>query len=425
MNINEEFQLLLSEEVHNKPFKAVFLTGGPGSGKDYLLNNVLNTHGLVEIPSEKAHEYVTNPKSLHPNIEKNSINKRVKNVKELRQLLALHGRNGLIVNGTGDNHRHTNTIKNGLEKIGYDTSMIHVHADDEVSKGRNIERAKKGGRTIPEKDRKEKWDKVQTARLQHAKMFGDNYHEFDNSPDLRNAPPELVKTKKDELAIIHDNISKFVNKSDPNKDKELDSQYFGDKQENKDTPKVITPKKKLSEMFIKESVSVTITGDTVDEVNDLFEKLGKKEKEKEDKDTFSDKPDYLTLGKKTEPIGNKNEDIIITNDDMKNMFKEDYTEQKPIKKFSDLRKNIKESIDRGIEPGLSMAASGENLGRDSGEVIGKDGKVKKKITELTGDETGASIGAEKDDESKKNGIDLTTFNSNGYARKYFKTKVVK
>ncbi len=54
MGVNEdidfEFEELLVEGVQDKSiFKAVFLAGGPGSGKDYVLSNTLDGHGLVEI----------------------------------------------------------------------------------------------------------------------------------------------------------------------------------------------------------------------------------------------------------------------------------------------------------------------------------------------------------------------------------------
>ena len=48
-NINDEFTEILNEGVHDKSiFKAVFLAGGPGSGKDYVLDNTLSGHGLTE-----------------------------------------------------------------------------------------------------------------------------------------------------------------------------------------------------------------------------------------------------------------------------------------------------------------------------------------------------------------------------------------
>lgn len=66
----------------------------------------------------------------------------------------------------------------------------------------------------------------------------------------------------------------------------------------------------------------------------------------------------------------------------------------------------------GIEPGMSMAAGGESIGRDMGE------KIKKRkidVTEMQGDETTASIGDQKEDELKKKGINLTSFRKRNYA----------
>ena len=135
---------------------------------------------------------------------------RAKNITELRQRLALFGRNGLIINGTGDDPEKIKRIKDRLEEIGYDTSMVMVNTADEVSQARNIERGQRGGRTVPEKIRKEKWDSVQAARPELAKMFGNNYSEFDNSEDLRTATPEVVKSKKDEMLSLFKNIRAFV-----------------------------------------------------------------------------------------------------------------------------------------------------------------------------------------------------------------------
>ena len=76
------------------------------------------------------------------------------------------------------------------------------------------------------------------------------------------------------------------------------------------------------------------------------------------------------------------------------------------------KEKVSESIDRGIEPGLSMAQSGENFSRPAGEKLTKKGRV---VTELTGDETTASIGDQKEDELKKKGIDLLSFRKRNYA----------
>jgi hypothetical protein len=77
-------------------------------------------------------------------------------------------------------------------------------------------------------------------------------------------------------------------------------------------------------------------------------------------------------------------------------------------------KAISEAIDMGIEPGLSMAQSGESLGRGAGDKYDKAGKLKP-FKEMQGDETTASIGDQKEDELKKVGINLTSFRKRNYA----------
>ena len=216
-DINIELESLLLEGVNDKAiFKAVFLAGGPGSGKDYVLSNTLDGHGLVEINSDKALEFLMDKEGLDkkmPEGEKEArdfVRGRAKNITELKQRLALQGRNGLIINGTGDDAEKIGRIKSGLEKLGYESSMILVNTNDEVSAERNIERGKRGGRTVPETIRKQKWDAVQNARTEYAKIFGDKYSEYDNSEDLRNADPDTVKAKKMEMLQLFKNVQQFV-----------------------------------------------------------------------------------------------------------------------------------------------------------------------------------------------------------------------
>jgi len=225
MSIKEEiapsidflFEHHLCEGVHDKGiFKAVFLSGGPGSGKDYVLDNTLSGHGLTEINSDKALEYLMDKENLDlrmPESEteaRNLVRGRAKNVTELKQRLALLGRNGVIINGTGDDYEKVEKIKKRLEDLGYESSMVTVNTADEVSKQRNIERGQRGGRTVPEDIRKEKWDGVQANRSKFAKLFGNNYHEFDNSEDLRKADPEVKAAKEKEMMDIFKKIREFT-----------------------------------------------------------------------------------------------------------------------------------------------------------------------------------------------------------------------
>ena len=216
-DIDFDFEELLTEGVNDKSiFKAVFLAGGPGSGKDYILDNTLAGHGLTEINSDKALEFLMDKEGLDkqmPEDEKEArdfVRGRAKNITELKQRLALTGRNGLIINGTGDDHEKVKRIKTALENLGYDTSMVMVNTDDEVSAQRNIERGQRGGRTVPENIRRQKWEAVQNARPELAKLFGDRYSEYDNSEDLRTAAPEVVKAKKDEMLELYKGVKEFI-----------------------------------------------------------------------------------------------------------------------------------------------------------------------------------------------------------------------
>lgn len=382
VDLNEEFEML-SEGVHDAAiFKAVFLAGGPGSGKDYVLNNTLEGHGLTEINSDKALEFLMDKEGLDkmmPSSEeekRNLVRGRAKNITELRQQLALLGRNGLIINGTGDDVVKTKKIKDQLEKLGYETSMLLVNTKDDVSAQRNIERGQRGGRAVPEPIRKEKWDNVQLARTEYAQMFGDNYSEFDNSEDLRSADPEVVKAKKTELMSLFNKFKEFVERppqsdeaqfwtaneldkkdtlpipkdgaehlpasNDPTADeaRRMGLQYYGfgrygrngkvthrsvhgqlvvvNKQEPQQ-PKI--PVNSSSQKpVIKESVTVSITGDTAEEVNQMFAMMqgGKiaTEKEQTEQYQFTDKTDVLTLGSRYESIGGGPDSVTITNDDI-------------------------------------------------------------------------------------------------------------
>ena len=241
-DLNDEFEELLIEGVHDKSiFKAVFLGGGPGSGKDYVLDRTLSGHGLTEINSDKAFEFLMDKNNLDmkmPESEtetRNVVRGKAKNMTELRQRLALLGRNGLIINGTGDDPKKITKIKERLEELGYDTSMIMVNTRDEISAARNVERGQRGGRTVPEDIRKEKWNAVQKARPDLAKLFGDNYREYDNSEDLRTARPEVKDQKEKELLDIYKNIQKFVTK--PPKS-ESSKEWTASELQRKDTQKI-------------------------------------------------------------------------------------------------------------------------------------------------------------------------------------------
>ena len=518
-NIDEAFAEILTEGVHDKAiFKAVFLAGGPGSGKDYVLDNTLAGHGLTEINSDKALEFLMDKEGLDKtmpaseNEKKDIVRGRAKNITELRQKLALLGRNGLIINGTGDNVEKITKIKKKLEEIGYDSSMIVVNTADEISKQRNIERGQRGGRTVPEHIRKEKWDNVQAGRAEFAKMFGQNYMEFDNSEDLRQAPPEVVKAKKEEMLQLFTNVKNFV-AAKPTSDSA--KEWIASELDKKDTLKVpkggaekvahsdsgaaeqarklglqyygfgrygqkgVVTHRSVHDELVEipkdkpKETTVPISGSSMrkpepKKVNEDFESFLEEDEieilseEKEIKKTKLLRHDDGKLktfmlrraaakqahtingtvmkhpsGGYVVKIKEENENVTeitklietqtarktsgsdstsrtnasASTSGSRETTSEETSSQEGTRKITlaEIRTrkeaHVKESIDMGIEPGISMATSGENL---------RNTVRKKRIEELTGDETTLSNSAQVEDELKRKGINLKSFKASRY-----------
>jgi hypothetical protein len=198
-------------------FKAVFLAGGPGSGKDYVMKQTLSGMGLQEINSDIAFEFLMRKAGLNfkmpesERVERDLVRGRGKNITKEQQRLALAGRRGIIINGTADDPEKMASIKKELEELGYSTMMVFVNTSDKVSKERNIGRGEAGGRAVPEDIRKDKWDACQAALPVLQKLFGkDNFVEIDNSNDLRTASPEVKKKVEGEFQSIYKMTKKFV-----------------------------------------------------------------------------------------------------------------------------------------------------------------------------------------------------------------------
>ena len=198
--------ITLNEGVHDQGiFHAVFMAGGPGSGKDYVMSRTLHGHGLREINSDVAFEHAMKKHKLDPKMPEHETEKRdvvrgaAKETTEKKKQLSIDGRNGLIINGTGDDPEKYHKIKSHLESIGYKTHMLFVHTHNDVSRARNIARGNAGGRTVPEKVRQDSWNDVQAAKEHYKKTFGDSYHEVDNSIDKQKSSPEKIATHNEAL----------------------------------------------------------------------------------------------------------------------------------------------------------------------------------------------------------------------------------
>jgi hypothetical protein len=193
--------------------KAIFLAGGPGSGKDFVMNSVLQGEGLREINSDTAFEYLMKKNNLdmempaHEKFERDIARGRAKTITKEKERLSLAGRLGLIVNGTADDVEKIKAVKRQLEDLGYETMMVFVNTSNDVSRQRNVERGKSGGRKVSDGTdkmgipdgtqdiRQQKWEAAQKNIGELQKVFGnDKFAVIDNSVDVRKASEE-EKTK--------------------------------------------------------------------------------------------------------------------------------------------------------------------------------------------------------------------------------------
>ena len=463
-DVDYKFERVLLEGVNDKGiFKAVFLVGGPGSGKDYVLKKTLDGHGLTEINSDKALEHLSGKDSSD---KKDKVRSKAKDITEVKQKLAFDGRNGLIINGTGDDYEKIADIKKKLDAIGYESSMIMVNTADDVSANRNVERGQNGGRAVPENVRKQKWQAVQESRPKLAKLFGDNYVEFDNSEDLRQSPPETVKAKTEEMDEIFKQIQKFIGKPPKNeaaqdwvtgelskkdtmpinktiphpesggvdKAKEMGLEYYGFGRygkNNKITMRVVhgslVPVEKIEqriETFKNKQKKVDVKTKPKKKINEQFQHFLNEDTYDNQNNSMVAVYGYTKDNGNVSTKSRTNSGLFKTTQkdtaakktlqpENQTVTREETEHSRPKITLTKIRESWgekTESIDKGIEPGLSMASAGENFSRG----LTKTKAVKKPLEELTGDETGASIGAQKEDELKKNGISLTSFKKRNY-----------
>jgi len=172
----------LDESVNNM-FKAIFVTGGPGSGKDIIIREAITNPNIVELNSTQAFDYLMDKQKLS---EKTNDYRRE----------AIRNRGPLIINGPADHHIKFITIKEELEELGYMTTMVFVDTTNEVSKQRN----RKLSKMISESIRMEKWKLAQTSKESYIQNF-DNFIDFDNSDSFIN---------EDSIAEVYQKLNTFI-----------------------------------------------------------------------------------------------------------------------------------------------------------------------------------------------------------------------
>lgn len=166
----------LNEDYNRGLFKAIFVTGGPGSGKDVIIREAIAESKAVELNSVQAFDLLMDKQKLS---EKTTDYRRE----------AIRNRSPLIINGPADDHTRIITIREELEEFGYETVMVFVDTTNEASKERNEKLTK----SISESVRYDKWQLAQTSKEAYRQNFS-NFIDFNNSSSFEEIQEDISDT---------------------------------------------------------------------------------------------------------------------------------------------------------------------------------------------------------------------------------------
>ena len=191
---------LLTEGVHDDGiFKAVFLAGGPGSGKSYVAKQLfgipdkfnISMSGMKMINQDKEYKFLlkkhgfdpewldTYPDDIFQHIT-DEMRDFTRDLAVERKKGYMKGKMGMIVDGTGHKFQKIKALKKELEGEGYDTYMVFVNTSLEVAQARNKER----DRVLPEKLLKKSWEDTRKNLGGYKALFSSKFALVDNSQFL-------------------------------------------------------------------------------------------------------------------------------------------------------------------------------------------------------------------------------------------------
>ena len=178
----------LNEDFDRGVCKAIFVTGGPGSGKDIIIREAIAEDKCVEMNYVQSQSVLNN---LH-----RTNDFRVESV--LR-------RSPLIINGPAEDFNTINTIKEQLQSLGYSTMMVFVDTTNEASQQRN----EKLSRMMVESVRQEKWIQAQTNKEVFNTVF-DTFVYFDNTGSLDTLDEDITTTYQKINSFLDEEIAEYL-----------------------------------------------------------------------------------------------------------------------------------------------------------------------------------------------------------------------
>ena len=170
-------------------FKAIFLAGGPGSGKSYVVRRTTGGLGMKIVNSDDIYEKMlkdagmtTTPEDIYTP-KGQEIRGQAKRVTARMRGNFLEGRLGIIIDGTGKDYDKMIRQAVHLQELGYETSMVFVNTTLETA----LERNRKRDRSVPPEIAKQGWNDVQKNLPRFQRYFRNRFFVADNNTgdDLR------------------------------------------------------------------------------------------------------------------------------------------------------------------------------------------------------------------------------------------------
>ena len=226
---------ILTEGVNDPGiFKAVFLAGGPGSGKSYVASQLfgvpekvnVSAYGLKMVNQDTELENFLKkyfgtvdidnmPDDLFKQLtdptydDYSGMRTRTKELSKSKLKLYTQGRLGVIIDGTGHKYKAVKDERQDLLKLGYDTFMVFVNTSLDIAQKRNEERP----RRLPANTVEHYWKEVQKNMAVFQGLFGNaNFLLVDNNQHLS---PKAAQKKFNML--VGKGISKFIKRPIRNK----------------------------------------------------------------------------------------------------------------------------------------------------------------------------------------------------------------
>ena len=167
----KEFVNHISKNYNNKNVvfgenKAIFVVGGPGSGKDIVVRQILSMHNIMEMNQNQIHILVSDKENRH-------------NKSKSVYVESIQKHQPILINGPADDSERMFFIKEKLECLGYNSLMVFVSTTNDISKYRNENLS----RVMNENVRYNKWSTSQKNKKIFKDVF-ENFIEIDNNQSI-------------------------------------------------------------------------------------------------------------------------------------------------------------------------------------------------------------------------------------------------